>query len=152
MVVSISPRANETAAVAAVLEDDTHPDAESMAKAVVRALGAELAKRDAYLIVVPDGAFCYGPYFTEAQAVKAWTTQVGPATGGQARIVRSFAWGETEAGTATAGTCVCGHQPEQHRVKPLRGGKMSAPMECGACAASVRKGAENRCPQYERRT
>lgn len=149
---TLSPRANETETVVALLESDEHTDAASLAKAIVRALGAELARRDAYLIVEPGGSFAYGPYWTEGQARKAWEKEIGPASHGAARIVRSFPWGQTEAVVAET-VCECGHQPAQHVVKNRRGGKTGPPAECGVCAQSVKKGARNDCAKYtERKT
>ena len=167
---SIIPRKNETEAAMAILEseiplldgegnpvvDDSgapvlvpaYDDAASRAKALVRAIGTELAKREAYLIIPPDGALAWGPYYTSAQAVRAWEKEIGPATNGAARIARSFPWNPPQE-AERAGLCVCGHAPEQHVVKNLRGGKTSAPAECGIC--EVKKG-DNPCPQYQRRT
>ena len=108
---SIIPRKNETEAAVAILEaeiplldgegnpvvDDSgapvlvpaYDDAASMAKALVRAIGTELAKREAYLIIPPDGALAWGPYYTSAQAVRAWEKEMGPAIAELMQVVSS---------------------------------------------------------------
>ena len=92
MSATLTPRANETAAVHAILESGEYDDAESMAKALVRAVGTELSRRDAFLVVIPDGMFVYGPYWTAGQAQKAWEQQIGSSFAGRGRIAHSFSW------------------------------------------------------------
>jgi hypothetical protein len=47
---------------------------------------------------------------------------------------------------AVSGACVCGHQPENHVVKNVRGGKISKPAECGTYNTRKQKCG---CSNYE---
>lgn len=92
MSATFTPRATEVAAVQQILEDESYDDAAAMSKAIVRAVGTELSKRDAFLVVVPDGMFVYGPYWTANQAKTAWEKEIGPNFAGGGRIAHSFSW------------------------------------------------------------
>lgn len=150
------PRKNEVDAVVAVItatDDDGEPlydDEQAMAKQIVKAVAAELDARERYAIVPAGAGFGYGPYWTATEAARAWRKRVGASFEGGAALLRVFPWPPDEIGGSRAGVCECGHGPEQHVTKAQRGGKPGAPKECGACAASVKKGATNECQNYRR--
>jgi hypothetical protein len=141
-------RKNEVDAVLAVLlatDDEGFPlydDEASMAKQIVKALAAELAKREHYAIVPRGAGYGYGPYHTAKEAEKAWTKEIGASFTDRAALLRVFPWSPPVVEEAGPKTCDCGHQPEQHVVKNQRGGKMSSPKECGVRACP--------CSQYAR--
>ena len=145
-----SPRDSEIQAVVDLLESDQFASGEQLARAIVTAVAKRIARRELYLLLPPDGALAWGPYWTESEVRKAWETEVGPATGGQARFFRSYPFSPFEQAVDDSGACTCGHAKEQHVVKNLRGGKLSAPGECGVCPANGRKGTPNPCKNYER--
>ena len=132
------PRSNEVAAVAAILESPDYDDAPSMSKAIVKAVADELLKRDTVVIVPQGQPFGYGPYWSETQAEKAWTKEIGPSVGDTpAGLLKAYPWAPpVELNDAV--TCDCGHEKEQHVVKNVKG-KTGAPRECGittcGCAA-----------------
>lgn len=88
---TLSPRKSEIEAALAVLESDQYETAEQMAKALVATVGTEVAKRDGYFVTAGDAPFCYGPYWTESAARKAWET-IGSAFARPGRIVHTFSW------------------------------------------------------------
>ncbi len=126
----LTPRANEVSTVSAILDSDDFETVDDMSRAVVRALGAELSRRETYMIVPGHTPYAYGPYWTVKEAERAWTAHLGPALGGEARLLRSVSWNRDE-GSVQATDCECSHAVEQHVVRNLRGGKVSGPTDCG---------------------
>ena len=149
------PRRNEVDAVMGVLlavDEEGHPaydDEQAMSKAIVRALATELLQRELYAIVPQGAPHGYGPYWTRTEAERAWNKTLGAAEVGPAGLLRVFPWAPAEELAQSTKPCSCGHAAEQHVVKRDRRGKTSGPYECGACAASVKKGAANGCQRYE---
>ena len=133
------PRKPEIDAAVAVLESEDFETPADMARAIVKAVAGELARREHYAIVPQGAGFAYGTYWTTTEAERAWKREVGASFDGPAALLRVFPWSPPEAADTTLATCVCGHQPENHVVKNQRGGKTSAPRECGVrgcgCAA-----------------
>jgi hypothetical protein len=125
------PRSNEVAAVAAILESPEYDDAPSMSKAIVKAVADELLKRDTVVIVPQGQPFGYGPYWSETQAEKAWTKEIGPSVGDTpAGLLKAYPWAPPEEIAAHV-DCTCGHARELHVVKNQRGGKTVSFTECG---------------------
>jgi hypothetical protein len=145
----VIPRKNETDAVQAILESEDFDSAADMAKAVVRALADELLKRELHVIVPQHGAQGWGPYWTRTEAERAWRKEIGAAEVGPAALLRVFPWAPPEAVVQSTKPCSCGHAAEQHVIKQDRRGKTTGPYECGVCAKSVRKGAENACQRFQ---
>jgi hypothetical protein len=73
-VTTILPRKNEVEAVLSILESDEYDDAVSMAKQIVKALGAELGRRETFAVTrglaSDDLRVAFGPYYSQGQALK----------------------------------------------------------------------------------
>lgn len=130
---AFSPRANETNAVLAILtatDEDGGPlydDERSMASAIVRALGKEFSHRETFVVYPPDAPFGYGPFWSEKDAERAWTSEIGSSFAGRGRLLRTFPWSATNELNAS---CECSHQKENH-VIPGPKNKPGKPSECG---------------------
>jgi len=136
---AISPRKNETDAVVAILESGAYDDARQMAAAVVRALGQEFARRETFVVFPPNAPYGCGPYWTQTEAERAWTKEIGAHFSGSGRLLRTFPW-EPKADELAA--CECGHTAKQH-VVPGPKNKPGKPSECGVFTA---KRKDSRCP------
>jgi hypothetical protein len=146
----LTARANEVAAVKAVLLSDEYDDETAMAKACIAALAAELSRRDWYVMPwsLPGegGGVNYGPFATLTELRRAAGAM--PAGEHKAVLVLGPDRSRTHDSQLVSGACVCGHQPEQHVVRNVRGGKVSKPAECGiytgrrkcACSDYTEKG------------
>jgi hypothetical protein len=141
--VAISPRSNETAAVLAVLESEEFDSAQSMARACVKAVAAELALRDQYIVYPPGSPVGYGPFWSETDAARAWKKEIGSSFDGQARLLRTFAWTAQDERNAE---CECSHPKEIHVVRGPKN-KPGKPSECGR----VIGGAPCPCPSFSPR-
>lgn len=144
--VAISPRANETAAVVAILEDDSHNDARSMAAAIVRAVATELSRRELFVVFPPNAPYGVGPYWTETEAGRAWTKEIGAHFTGDGRLLRTFPW---EPKPDELASCECGHTAQQH-VVPGPKNKPGKPSECGVYR-NGRKDSRCPCASYQPR-
>lgn len=153
---NLTPRANETAAVVAVLtavDADGNPvydDETAMAKAAIKALGVELGKRDWYVMPYglpgEPGGVNYGPFATRAELSRFAGRQPEGEHGAVLVLGpdRPRGAGDDEVNRI----CVCGHVAEIHVVKNIRGGKVSAPGVCGRYNTRKQK---CECNQYEAR-
>jgi hypothetical protein len=112
-----------------------------MAAACIRALGPELSKRDFYVMAwsLPgeDGGVNYGPFATLAE-LQRHAKQM-PAGQHTAALVLGPDRPRAGDDSAVSGECACGHQPENHVVRNVRGGKTSKPAECGVYTARRKK-------------
>jgi hypothetical protein len=133
--VAFSPRSTETAAVEAVLASEEFEDARSMAAAACRALAAEIAKRETFVILPPGSPIAYGPYWTQKDAERAWLKELGGSfLAGTPRLLRTFPWDPAEVELPQ---CDCGHAKEQH-VVPGPKNKPGKPSECGVVRNKLR--------------
>ena len=130
-----SPRGNETKAVLDLLESDEFDSAEKMAKAIVSAVAGQLAQRRTFIIVPKGAAFGYGPYWSEADAGKAWREEIGSSFSGTAALLGANPWAPKDE---IVPGCACSHQKEQHVLR----GKNNTPSECSVCE----------CRSYTKRT
>lgn len=140
----LTPRREEIAAVAAVLDSDEYETVQEMARAAIKALAVELGKRDWYVMPwsLPGegGGINYGPFATAAELRRFAGTL--PSGGHRAVLVLGPDRPRgTDDAEVHAGTCRCGHGQHNHVVKNVRGGKTSAPGECGVYSAR-----NQRCP------
>lgn len=146
----LTPRSNEVAAVKAVLLSDEFDDETAMAKACIQALAAELSRRDWYVMPwrLPgeDAGVNYGPFATLTELRRAAGTMPDGEHG--AVLVLGPERPRAYDSETVSGSCVCGHQPELHVVRNIRGGKVSKPAECGVYTSRKTKcGCENYSPK-----
>jgi 2,4-dienoyl-CoA reductase-like NADH-dependent reductase (Old Yellow Enzyme family) len=121
---ALTPRKNELDAVIGILESDEYETPAEMARAVVKAVGAELSKRDAFGVAIglrtDSTRLAHGPYFTileakrvakEAEA-RGLVSYIAPLLGAANAL--------TEEVEATHKQCVCGHPQALHgsSIKP----------------------------------
>ena len=136
---SLSPRKNETDAVVAILESGAYDDAVDMAKAIVRSLGTELARRETFVVFPPNAPHGHGPFWTQTEAERAWTKEIGAHFSGAGRLLRTFPW-EPKADELAA--CECGHEREIHVIRGPKN-KPGKPTDCGVL---LRKTKDSKCP------
>ena len=121
---AVTPRRNEIDAVTSILESDEYESSADMSKAIVKAVAAELSKRDAFGVAIglptDDLRLPHGPFFTildakrvvkEAQA-RGLVAFVAPLLGADSAL--------REEEEALNKRCVCGHPPALHgsAIKP----------------------------------
>lgn len=83
----LTPRQDEIAAVVAILEDESHKDAQACAKAVIKEVARQLEMRDTWALAVKANGnvgLNLGPFFSTADAA-GFASKL--ETGGVARVV-----------------------------------------------------------------
>lgn len=137
---ALTPRKNEIDAVLAILESEDYDDAASMAKELIKAVYAELGKRDGYGVAIglrtDDLRIPHGPFATildakrvakEAEA-RGLVAFVAPLLGAANALA--------EEAEATHRKCKCGHPSvlHGHAMKP----KAMSTLGCGVYRNKVK--------------
>lgn len=115
----ITPRKDEIAAVAAMLESSDYATVEAMARDLIKTVSVLLAQRSAFGIYTelagegPRVGFSVGPYWTKGDAEKALERA---ATAGMTGFVAALHSTDTVRPIVDHGVrvCACGHRPEMH--------------------------------------
>lgn len=118
-------RKDEVERITALLESDDFDSAEQLAGAILQEAVDIIGGRHSWVLwsrLYPEVG--WGPYWTEGQAVKAWTDSVGPALGAKGGGVIPVApWSEAvyESGLETpTDVCICGHARWKHTTEGKR--------------------------------
>ena len=115
---TLLPRKNEVDLVLSILESDDYDDASAMSKAIVKALGAELAKRETFAVsrglASDDFRSAHGPFYSQGQAIKV--AQANRDIGLHASVVKVNPASEAVPSEpeAIGKRCKCGHPKELH--------------------------------------
>jgi hypothetical protein len=109
------PRAEEVAAITAILNSDEHDDDKSMAKALLRQAAELIANRETWAVFPSSGVVGHGPYWSSKDAERAWSKGIGETYGSQGRLLRVRPVDPTDA--ERGGTCVCTHSRDIHQDK-----------------------------------
>ena len=115
----LTPRKDEIAAVAAVLESTDYDTVEAMARDVLKAASVLLAQRSSFGVYAeldgegPRVGFSMGPYWTKGDAERALERA---ATAGMRGFTAALHSVDTvrPAMDHAAKVCACGHRPEIH--------------------------------------
>lgn len=112
---------DELARIVALLEDDTYATAEALAYAVLKEAADIIADRHLFVLVASQYPHvAWGPYFTEAQAEKAWRMDIGPVLGTEGGTgLRVAPWPAEPAKHEDKdfhprSPCICGHPRWRH--------------------------------------
>jgi len=117
--VPLTPRKDEIAAVAAVLESTDYDTVEAMARDVLKAVSVLLAQRSSFGVYAeldgegPRAGFSMGPYWTKGDAERALESA---ATAGCRGFVAALHSTDTVRPIVdhSPKVCQCGHRPEIH--------------------------------------
>ena len=114
----LTPRKDELAAVAALLESSDYATVEAMARDLIKTVSVLLAQRSSFGVYTElegpvRAGFSMGPYWTKGDAEKALERA---ATAGMRGFVAALHSVDTvrPAMDHTAKVCACGHRPEMH--------------------------------------
>ena len=114
----ITPRKDEIAAVAAVLESSDYATVEAMARDLIKAVSVLLAQRSSFGVYAElDGpvraGFSMGPYWTKGDAERALESAATAGCRGFVAALHSTDAVRPIVDHAPT-VCACGHKPEMH--------------------------------------
>lgn len=118
---TITRSRDELARIVALLESDDYADAPALAYAVLKEAADIIADRHLFVLwsrTHPDVG--WGPFYTEAQAEKAWRMEVGPVLGTEGgTMLRVAPWPATppkheDKDYHPKAPCICGHPRWKH--------------------------------------
>lgn len=117
---------DELARIVALLESDSYINAEALAYAVLKEAAEIVASRHLWAVRPAGHPVWWGPYWTLAQAEKAWETEIGPVIGaeGVGEVARVAPWPDDPTPPTRKGhpreVCTCGHPRWHHTTEGKR--------------------------------